>query len=97
MHDKPNVNITIYLIRLKIESNKKHICYCFFFVFIKRKMLLMYTELFVRRIMKSETYNVIIIRTLFRNGDISDKKRFRRCKRGRIVKRWEKVMENHEK
>jgi len=36
-----DVNIILHLVRLKMESDKKYIRYCFFFfVFIKRKMLL---------------------------------------------------------
>jgi len=30
MRDKPNVNITLHLIRLKIELDKEHICLLFY-------------------------------------------------------------------
>jgi len=46
------IDIILHLIRLKMESDKDHICYYLCFVFIKRKVLLMYTKLFMRRMMK---------------------------------------------
>jgi len=46
------VNITLHLIRLKMKPNKSIFATAFCFVFTKRKMLLMHTELFVKRMMK---------------------------------------------
>jgi len=64
-----NVNITLYLIRLKMELSKKHIC--LFFVLFKEKVLLIHTELFVSYMVKTCTNWF----KWFKNGDfdISDK------------------------
>jgi len=45
------IDIILHLVRLKMEPDKDHIC-CLCFVFTKRKVLLMYTKLFMRRMVK---------------------------------------------
>jgi len=47
-----HVNIILYLVRLKMESDTEHIRHCLLFCFHQRKLLLMHTELFVRRTIK---------------------------------------------
>jgi len=45
------VNITLHL-RLKMEPDKEHIRHCLLFCFQRKNVLLMHTELFVRRMVK---------------------------------------------
>jgi len=58
MHDKPDANITLHLVWLKMELDKEYVCHCLLFCV---HLMLMHNYLWVIY----ETYgeNVIAIRT----------------------------------
>jgi len=72
---KPDVNITLHLVRLKMEPDKEQIFVTF--VFTKRKVL-MHTELYVKRMVKMLYLLERIGLNDFENSDfdINDKKCF---------------------